>query len=349
MKRKERPRHHVMDWLGAALFATLARAIQALPWRPAIALGKGLGWCVWMLGGKRPRRVLNQMRLILGDRTTEEERRRLARLSYLHFGVSAIEIIKMPQVRREHLDTFFSREDVEALLDATGREGGAILAASHLGAYPWGAQMLAQVRPGGVAALHREIDNPRAERILAGLRTAGGLELISKFASFLEVRKAVNAGKVVCLIIDQDGGKRGIFSDFLGYPASTWTSVAEAHLLLKVPLVVASMWREGFGPRQHLRVHEVVRWEGPPDGLDKEARRAWHHERVRELTDRVNARLGEAILARPEQWLWVHRRWKSRPKGDPTPVVDGVPCPWLLEGGVLPASPAQEPDAPRTS
>jgi KDO2-lipid IV(A) lauroyltransferase len=329
MKRKSKKRSPVADALAAAAFWTLIRFIWLLPWPVAIALGKAIGLLIWKLGGRRPRRVMNQIRLVYGDRLSEAEQRHLARESYKHFGIGAIEIVKQPQITAKNLTRFFRGEDIEAFLAAAPADGGAIMAASHLGPYTIGAQMLALVRPLGCAALHREIDNPRMEAMLAGLRGSSGLELISKFASFLEVRKAVNRGRIVGLIIDQDGGKRGIFSDFLGYPASTWTSVAEAHLLMKCPIVIAATWREGYGPRLRIEALEVIAYEPPPDGLDKAARRDWQQRRARELTDRVNEVLGRKILEHPAQWLWVHRRWKSRPKGDRVQVIDGVPCPWL--------------------
>lgn len=307
--------------------------INALPERAAVALGRGIGRFIHAIGGKRISRAEDQLRLAFGEQYTPADRRRIALDSYRHLGLTVVETLRLPKITADNWDRYLDRASIEAFVQEMG-DTGVIVVASHIGAYHAGAHVSSLARPLGMSSLERPVDNPHLAAWITRLRGSGRMGLISKFDSFLEVRKALNKKQAVALLIDQDGGKRGVFVDFLGTLASTWTSAAEMQELMKLPIIVASAPRDGLrGLRAKLATHGRIEWKPLPEGLDKEGKRAERERRILETTAEVNRMIGEDVRRWPEQWMWMHRRWKTRPPGDPTPVVNGVPCPWLLKGG----------------
>jgi KDO2-lipid IV(A) lauroyltransferase len=344
--KRERRGWKAVDWTAYQLSRLAAAGLQALPERAAIALGKGIGRLIYWTSGKRFERMEAQVRLVYGESLSPAEHRRIARESFLHLGLSAVETLRMPLLTSENWPETFPQEDMNRLFETLG-EGGSVIVTAHLGAYHFAAHVAALGRPGaGLAAMERPFDNPYIAKFVSSLRGGAGekMSMINKFDSFLEVRKAINQGRAVCLVYDQDGGKRGVFADFLGYPASTWTSAAETHLLLKVPIVVGSTHRVGYGPQNRLVTHGRIDWKPLPEASSKEEKRRLRDERVLEIVEQINAWLGDAIRDHPEQWMWAHRRWKTRPKGDPVPVINGVPRPWLMDPNAPPPPPSDAPE-----
>jgi KDO2-lipid IV(A) lauroyltransferase len=117
----------------------------------------------------------------------------------------------------------------------------------------------------------------------------------------------------VAFVADQDAGRKGVFVDFFGRPASTYKSIALMAMQFSAPIVVGYGKRLGEDFRFELGVARVIEpheWAGRDDP-------------VRWITQEYTRALEETVRAAPEQYLWVHRRWKHRPKGEPQPE-DGV-------------------------
>jgi len=327
MKPKPPKGWRVFDAPVAWTLSFVAWLVRLLPVGMALRLGGGLGWLLGALGKRRRKRVEDQIRLVYGSRVSDDERRHLAMESYRHLGIGLVETMILPKITSKNLHRFWKLDEVRELLDLF--QDGGLLVTGHVGAYPIASHAFSLLEPGRIYAVQRPIDHPGAHRVIDGLRSSGGLKLISKFESFTEVRKALREKSMVCLIVDQNGGGRGVFVDFLGWPASSWSSAAELQELLKVRIVVASCYREGIGPMNRIVVHEVLDHEPLPEGLDKAARKAIIEQRVVKTTAKIHHGIGQAVLAHPEQWMWQHRRWKTRPPGETIPLVDGVPSPWL--------------------
>jgi KDO2-lipid IV(A) lauroyltransferase len=118
--------------------------------------------------------------------------------------------------------------------------------------------------------------------------------------------QVLDKGGIVTISIDQNGGKSGLFVPSFGVLASTLTSPAELHLASGSPIAVVTLVRLPDGKRHELRVWDVI----------EQAPTADHASDVAAVTSRINAAYEKAIRAHPEQWLWVHQRWKTRPPGE---------------------------------
>ena len=156
----------------------------------------------------------------------------------------------------------------------------------------------------------RALDNPYLDRFLRQFRERSGQRMIPKKGGYDQMLAVLRDGGVLSFLADQDAGERGMFVEFFGRPASTHKAIALLALEHRAPVVVGYARRVGPGFRYEVGCEEVIdpdEWTGTADD-------------ARLLTQRYTKTL-EAIIRRdPEQYLWLHRRWKHQPKPKKRPA-----------------------------
>jgi len=159
----------------------------------------------------------------------------------------------------------------------------------------------------------RPLDNPYINEYVMGVRERTGQSILYKKGATASMSDVLAGRGTLCFIADQDAGRKGLFVDFFGRPASTYRSIALMAIRHEVPVVV------GYGKRLSDRFEFEI-------GI---ARIIYPHEwagrddEVRWITQEFTRVLEDIIRAAPEQYLWLHRRWKHRPDGTKAPG-DGV-------------------------
>jgi KDO2-lipid IV(A) lauroyltransferase len=148
----------------------------------------------------------------------------------------------------------------------------------------------------------RPLDNPDLEALLAEGRRRSGLGLIPKRRALREVQAALARGETVSILLDQDAGRDGAFVPFFGRPASTSRSLALLALRSGAPVLPVFIRRLPSG-------EHVLTVEAPVVVVDSGDRA----RDVQEATARFTAAIERQVRSCPEQWFWVHRRWKTRP------------------------------------
>lgn len=164
-----------------------------------------------------------------------------------------------------------------------------------------------------MSALARPLDNPLINDWLLGIREARGLNIITKFGATGVMHDLMERKGKVGFIADQNAGDGGLFVPFFGRLASSYKSMGLLAMRYQAPIVAGHATRIGDRMKFRLDVVDIIEpedWEDHPDGLFY-------------LTARVNHAMERMIRAAPEQYLWLHRRWKSRPRheraGKPVP------------------------------
>ncbi len=179
------------------------------------------------------------------------------------------------------------------------------------------------------AALARPLDNPLINRWLLGVRQRHGLRIITKWGAIETLQDLLGRGGQVGFIADQNAGDQGLFVPFFGRLASSYKSIGLLAMRFNLPVIA------GFARRINSRfqyefsctdIIEPADWADQPDPLYY-------------ITARYNRAMESMIRAAPEQYLWLHRRWKSRPKferaGKPMPgklreKIEQLP--WMTQG-----------------
>lgn len=313
-----------VEVLLAALPAGVARGAGARVGR--LALGAGV----------RREVVEAQLRAAFPDRP-EGWITRTTIACYEHFGEEVASLIRLGRrPQREFLERTEGVGELRTVWDRATRGsggtddrylrgGGAIVVTGHVGNWELGGAAMAGAGI-PISVVVKGMRNERVDRRLTDLRRRLGMETIDMARARRGVPEALERGRAVALVADQDARESGVFVPFLGRPASTFRGPALLALRHRVPLLFGLFVREDEGWRVTL---EPV-WRpggggarssdasGAP-GRDADAdQAAADSDSVRDLTRAWVARLEEEVRARPEQYFWLHRRWKTRPIRDPS-------------------------------
>ncbi len=164
-----------------------------------------------------------------------------------------------------------------------------------------------------MTALARPLDNPLIYDWLLKTREASGLKVLTKWGATEELQRIVEGGGKIAFIADQNAGDDGLFVPFFNRLASSYKSIGLLAMRYRLPIVCGFARRVGDHFRYEVGASDIIRpaeWESQDDPLFY-------------ITARYNRALELMVRRAPEQYLWVHRRWKSRPKhertGDPLP------------------------------
>lgn len=248
--------------------------------------------------------MLDNLRRVFGDRLSDAERRHLAMAHYAHLLRSLIEIVqdgwRAPAARAAQVRI----ENVDACLRAHAFGKGVLIVAPHLGnweiATTSGLAQFSQYR-GQFHVLRRPLAPAWLDRFVTRRFRRAGLGVLPKKGALDRLLQRLEAGDAVVFLLDQHAaGRDGIAVEFFGAPAGTFRSLAVIARATGAPVVPAATWRDADGGHV-LRFEEAL----PPIACDDA------NESLRRNTRAYNAALERFILAHPEQWFWMHRRWKS--------------------------------------
>ena len=247
---------------------------------------------------------------------TPVQRRLLARRMWEHLLLMVCEIAHVPRKVHEtnwrrHFRIVRKRELVSYLLD----QRPTVMVSGHFGNFELGSYMTGLLGFPGYA-IARPLDNPFLNHFVNSFRAAYGQFILPKEGSAAQVEAVLDGGGLISLLGDQHAGPKGCWVDFLGRPASCHKAVAVFTLTGGAPLLVAYARRVG-GPLQfELGLMGVADPQVPSADLTN----------VKTLTRWYNVMLEQAIQRAPEQYWWVHRRWKGEPPRKRTAASADAPA-----------------------
>jgi KDO2-lipid IV(A) lauroyltransferase len=287
--------------LGSELGVFVLWVVHFLPMRWIGAIGSGLGWLLYQFGRGHVTRVnLGLCFPGMGEREKHE-------LGLRHFrmlGRNALELSIMVWGSERQLLELIRVEGIEHLHAAAANRHPVIALAPHFIGLNMGGIRVARDYP-GTASIYSRQKNPVLDRIFLKARTRfGNPHLVSRQEGLRSVVRAIRSGEPFYFLPDMDFGMRdAIFSPFFGVPAATITALPRLAKLTgaKVVPVITRQVGDGYVARFY------PAWEDYPTGdLEADVRRmnAFIEERVREM---------------PEQYFWAHKRFKTRPPGEPNP------------------------------
>lgn len=286
--------------LEVALLRFLMLLVRVLPERMWRAAGRGLGRLVGGPLGYR-RAVVDEHLRAAFPLLDAAARRAVADAMYRRLGEALLEFMALGSWTREEILARVPVLDL-AELEALRAEGrGAILMTGHFGNWELlGAAAAARGLPLHVVA--RTQSNPWADALQNRLRERAGMRVIKAESSLREIIRAVRAGEFVALLPDVNTPGDGVFVEFLGRTAATPKGPAVFARRLGCPVVSRFLRARGDG------THEVLAMPTLHPDRNKD-----EDEAVYQLTRAMAANLEACVRAHPEQYLWLHRRWKTRP------------------------------------
>jgi KDO2-lipid IV(A) lauroyltransferase len=234
---------------------------------------------------------------------TEKERLSLARDCFRHLGQSALELACIRQIDRRIESLVEWPEGDRQILEAAIKRGkGVVFVSGHIGNWELLARRVA-LAGFPSQSIAKEASDPRTTKMIERFRQQGRVGSIwrGQPGAAKQMLRALKAGEILGLVIDQDTKVQSLFVPFFGRPAATPRAPADLALRTGAAVVVGVCQRQKDG-RYRLTMREIE----PRSTGDKEVDAVW-------LTAALSSALEEAIRRAPEQWVWMHRRWKTQP------------------------------------
>lgn len=283
---------------GLALVSALGRRI---PLRLGQSLGRALGSFAFRVVRRERRKALANLTIAFPE-WSDAQRRDTVRAMFRHFGMSLFELVWFPNMdvaERDRRTVIEGAEPLLALLDA-GR--GVVVFTAHCGNWEWMSYSVGLFgRP--TAVLQRERDAPEMNRFITELRARSGVRTIDRGSggSGRELILALRRGGILAFLIDQNLRTDSVRIPFFGKPALT--PIGPAKLAIRTESVVVDILVERLPDGRHrLRIGTPLECRRDDDPV--------------ELTTRMTRIIEEQIRRVPEQWVWMHDRWRDRPQWD---------------------------------
>ncbi len=275
------------------LLRSITFLVNCLPHCIALSLGWLVGDLGYLLDRRHRRLAIANIRRVFAGEKSAREIRRVARHSFHHLGMNFIEFLRCLPKEIEIL----GKKNYQPFLE---KKQGMIFIIGHLGNWEVLGRVAARegVRP--LVAVGRDIKNKAVDRYIKRKRKRWDLEIFSKKGSLRQLLECLRAGKNAAILIDQYAGRKAVFVDFLGLPTSTTASPAVMALRTGAPIVPAFMIRQKAGRYQVIIEPPVA--AATTDNVTKD---------IEVITQRMVRPLEKYIRQYPEQWWWVHRRWRG--------------------------------------
>lgn len=276
--------------------------IVAVPW---------FGRLLYHLLPYRRSVVLSNLRRVFGDALSEAEIRRVAQAYYAHYVRFLMELVRHPFMSAKQRSAWIRVENMESPIRAHAQGKGVLLLTGHFGNFEVatvaGIKRFPQYR-GRFHFVRRALKPAWLNAVVTWRFRRAGFGTLAKRGSLEAIFDVLRGGGLVVYVMDQHAGKpEGIEVEFFGHPAGTFKSLALLALESGAPVVPVSSWREPDGSH-------VIRFEDPLPLVECDD----PGEAIRRNTRAYNEALERILLRHPEQWIWMHRRWKIR---SPAPVA----------------------------
>lgn len=297
-------------WIEYLLARTLLVSLGVLPRSAALAFGSGVAWAGYRVLRKL-RQAGNRSLDIAYPERSEAEKSALLKESFRSLGRTMGIVGRFANVTRENLaeliECDFDPEFEAEFARMMAEKRGMIVLTGHVGNWELFALAFSMFF-GPANLLSRRMDNPKLDAMVEQMRSSFGNRQIDKMNAAAPILRALRNGECVGILADVNTHpKEGVFVPFFGVQACTTTGVAMLALRAKVSIVpMFAVWDDAAG-RYKMIGERIIE---PKETGDRKA------DIVR-ITAEYTAAIERVVRKYPEQWIWIHRRWKTRPPGDP--------------------------------
>jgi KDO2-lipid IV(A) lauroyltransferase len=283
------------------LVVLFIKILRLMPRRPALLAMRLLGRLAFPLARAARQRATNHLSRVYATEKSQQEITAMARAVFVHFATVAGDILRMPNLIRNNINNLVTARGTGHLDKAFQAGKGMILVTSHFGNWEVLAAWLAQ-NGYPMKVVGTTMFDPRLDKILVEIRNSAGNTNIARGKATRDIIRTLKKGEAVGMLIDQDTKSQGVFVNFFDKPAHTPTGPAVLARRLNVPIIPVFMY-----------LNKDLNYElecQPPLELVKTDD---EENDITVNTQKISDAY-EAIIRRyPEQWVWMHKRWKTQP------------------------------------
>ncbi len=281
-------------------------------------IGRWLGRTAYAIDKRHREISLKNLRDVFGGEKSGDEITSIARMNFENLGMNLMEFLKVPWLKRGDVDGYIECEGLENFLNTYKKGKGVIFLTAHLGNWELMAAFYG-LTGYPVDIVVRDIDSPLLDGFTRWVRTRAGNRTISKGRSMRELLKVLRGGGIVGILLDQNvTWNEGVFVNFFGRLACTNKGPSLLAVSSDAGVIPTFIVREG-------NKHKII--------IGKEIPVVYSDDKTRNMvenTARFTKVIEDLVRKYPEQWFWIHQRWKTRPENDPrkgTPMAAQVQRP----------------------
>ena len=305
-KKKKKKKHNPFtDWLAYLALRIFMIFLNLFRIETNLETACFLGRLLWKHYHRGRRRALDNLRASFPEKS-EQWIWQTGRRSFEHLVMLTVDVLFTPRLVGKYNWRHYSRyKNTERTKWLIREERGLLLVTAHYANFEIVGYLLG-LFGFNIYSIARPLDNKYINRYLYGVRRRVGQKIIDKKGATEMMEKLTADGATLCFIADQDAGRKGIFVDFFGRPASTYKSIGLLAITKNTPIGIGCSRRVGNRFFFEISVNRII---FPHEWADKDDPLRWV---TAEYTKAIEAFVRED----PTQYWWLHRRWKHRPRGE---------------------------------
>ncbi len=285
--------------------------LSALPIGAALGIGRFFGAIAYFVNYKRAKVAYANMRAAFAGEKEPAEIRRLVKSLYGNFGQTLVEIVRMPSIDKSYMEKYIKVEGFDKIKQTLEKWHGVIFLTGHFGNWEL-CSIASALRGYPIFVLAREQKMARLNNLLNMARESKGCKVIKKGMAAREIYEHLKNNGIVGILSDQDAGKKGVFINFFGRPTSSPRGAFALARKTGALIIPAFAVRTG-GPYHTIFLESPIEVSND-DNSD--------HSEFKSM-QKFASLLESYIRKTPEQWLWLHKRWKSTPLRKVVILSDG--------------------------
>ncbi len=285
----------------AWVYRGLSRGVAGLPLGSALAFGRGLGWVFGSLIRYHRRDAREALKRSFPEMTPAAIEK-IIRSMYSHLGMNIIESARMASLKDSYVKQHIRCTGTEIVEKVLSEGRGALALTAHVGNWEIASALLPRILGIKMSIVAKPIKGRGLDSYVRETRSRFGLQILSAKGSYRDCLRALRENQLIGFVLDQNMIRReGEFVEFFGRPACT--TLGLAHLAARTGAPVIPI----FARRYDTASHEIKIYPPLEPPRDKE------RESLIEATKKYTAFIEQVIRRHPEQWIWIHRRWRTTP------------------------------------
>jgi Kdo2-lipid IVA lauroyltransferase/acyltransferase len=302
MQKNKRPFKKLKRDISFILISGIIGFLRFLPRNAALSFGSMIGRLIPLIDRKIFKDSIRHLTIAFGAEKSAGEIRGIARKSFIGLCMNFVDTVRLHKMSPEEVISVCVPHNMNILREAVAQGKGVIGLTSHAGCWELlGAYMA--INGISVSVIANKLYDSRFEKMMTETREGKGLKVISRGQDTREIIRSIKAGDLLGVLIDQDMKVKGDFVDFFGIPAFTATAPAGLSLRYDAPILPIFTYMDSER-QHHICVGKEVKIEKTGD-IDKD---------ILELTARCLKANEQFVREHPDQWVWFHDRWKTKPK-----------------------------------
>ena len=301
MARKDLPKH--IKLLAGKLFLPGFVALASrMRWDQAQVLGNLLGDLAYALSRRYRGQAIENLNMAYGEEWTKDQVKRVARQTFRNFARAAIEFFVVQDMSDQELRRVIPLRGKEHLDAALAKGNGAIFVTGHLGNWELLARGLVMAGY-KINVIARDSDDPAMTGLFNTIRQSGGYTVLSRDDAIGPALRCLRKNEVLGILPDQNTLGPCVFAEFFGRPAATATGPAVFSIRTGAPILTGFAARKENGNYEGI-IYPAISFH-PTGDRDSD---------VRTLVQAYTTAIENEIRKYPDQWLWLHGRWRRKPE-----------------------------------